>query len=314
MEERLIDDEYGKGVRMKKTKDGYVLADEYVSEGVELENEAQEEEEIAFEFPTFEAGEGEDDLIGLDPEELQKRLAERERIEAEKRAEYEKLCEAGNALLAKQDFENAEKEFEKASLILEEHTEASLGFWRAKTQGFASAKALVEEYEEAGVENLAYDLGEDAVAILKAEQRELFQKEYDALLEDEAPLKEKFESKQESRREYLKKRLKKSSIIFGISAIPFIAFVVLTAVYIRLIFQTQYGENIPFAVAFGVLAVVFFILFVIAGNRFSISLRLHLKNERTDSTDDGARLVQISLQKEVYEFFLKQEEKEEETA
>ena len=69
MEERIIDDEYGRGVRLRKTKDGYVdVTDEQVDENDE---EIVSAEEISFEFPTFEAGEGEEDLIGLSPEEVE---------------------------------------------------------------------------------------------------------------------------------------------------------------------------------------------------------------------------------------------------
>ena len=36
MEERMIDDEYGRGVRLKKTKDGYVdVTDEMAADGTD---------------------------------------------------------------------------------------------------------------------------------------------------------------------------------------------------------------------------------------------------------------------------------------
>ena len=83
MEERMIDDEYGRGVKLRKTKDGYVdVTDEAVDENDESVMDA---EEINFEFPTFEAGEGEEDWIGLSPEEVEKRRKEREEEEAKRR-------------------------------------------------------------------------------------------------------------------------------------------------------------------------------------------------------------------------------------
>ena len=54
MEERMIDDEYGRGIRLKKTKDGYVdVTDELAEDSETLENE-EGMEEIAFEFPMLE--------------------------------------------------------------------------------------------------------------------------------------------------------------------------------------------------------------------------------------------------------------------
>ena len=59
MEERIIDDEYGRGIRLKKTADGYVDA---TDELVEEENDEQETDEVAFEFPVF-GDEDDEDLV-----------------------------------------------------------------------------------------------------------------------------------------------------------------------------------------------------------------------------------------------------------
>ena len=88
MEERIIDDEYGRGIRLKKTKDGYVdvtdeLAENAETEGVEAEVAAEEEgEEVSFEFPVFDVEEEDEDLIGLDPEEAARIRREREEAAA----------------------------------------------------------------------------------------------------------------------------------------------------------------------------------------------------------------------------------------
>ena len=56
MEERIIDDEYGRGVRLKKTKDGYVDATDELAKNENVEGEETEllEDEIAFAFPVEE--------------------------------------------------------------------------------------------------------------------------------------------------------------------------------------------------------------------------------------------------------------------
>ena len=51
MEERIIDDEYGRGVRLKKTKDGYVDVTDELADG---ENpEMEDGEEISFYLPVY---------------------------------------------------------------------------------------------------------------------------------------------------------------------------------------------------------------------------------------------------------------------
>ena len=64
MEERMIDDEYGRGIRMKKTKDGYV---DVTDAALDAETEEEITEEMTFEFPVLE--EDDEDLVGLTPEE-----------------------------------------------------------------------------------------------------------------------------------------------------------------------------------------------------------------------------------------------------
>ena len=63
MEERIIDDEYGRGVRLKKTKDGFIDATD------ETLQDWEEVEEAVFEFPVLETDEDDEDLVGLSPEE-----------------------------------------------------------------------------------------------------------------------------------------------------------------------------------------------------------------------------------------------------
>ena len=77
MEERIIDDEYGRGIRLKKTKDGYVDVTDELAE--ELPDDEEGGEELAFEFPEME--EDDEDLVGLSPEEaaaLRKKKQEEE--------------------------------------------------------------------------------------------------------------------------------------------------------------------------------------------------------------------------------------------
>lgn len=194
MEERIIDDEYARGIRLKKTKDGYVdVTDELSEEAKEtppeteedsvlegeltesLEDpEAEPEEEVSFEFPELE--EDDEDLVNLTPEEAIALRKKKEAEEAARRAEYKRLCEEGEELLLSGSFKAAELKFEKALPLDEEAADAAVGYWRARTSDFSEPDILAEEYAETGYESLENDLGDGAVEKLKANYRGIFEK------------------------------------------------------------------------------------------------------------------------------------------
>ena len=113
MEERIIDDEYGRGVRLRKTKDGYVDVTDTLAETDNADENANEEtleaEEISFEFPDI-VEEEDEDLIGLDPEEAARIRAERAAEEEKRKAEAAARAEAENAA---RKAEEAKKEAEE---------------------------------------------------------------------------------------------------------------------------------------------------------------------------------------------------------
>ncbi len=303
MEERIIDDEFGKGVRLKKNKDGdYVIA-----EGADETDEEQETsgDEISFEFPTFEVEEGEEDLIGLSPEEVEAIRLQRAEEAAARRAEYEALCVEGKTALEAEKLEEAVEIYGKALTLDEEPTEASVGYWTAKTKNFTEPDVLVEEYKEMGVENMEFDLGYQAAQTLKEQYGEVFQKRYDELVTEEKPLREEVEGKRENRRAYIKARLKKTGIIYGISLLPLLLCLALALVLGGKIPTVPDNRYVAPTIVFAVLTVAFFIVSIVCLNRFWLAFRINRINEDPESTDEGARLVQIEQYKELYEYFLK---------
>ncbi len=299
-EERIIDDEYGRGVRLRKTKEGYVdVTDELASE---VEEEA--EEEISFAFPMEDEEEDDEDLVGLSPEEaaaLRKQKAEAaERL----RAEYEQTVAEGEKLLEQGSFHAAELKFEKALKLDAIATEASVGYWRAKTANFTNPDVLIEEYVEPGIESLEYDLGYEATDIIKREYQSVFQKRYDELKAEEEPLRASVTKKQQARREVLKARKKKHIVAFIVSLVPFLLFAVLAAVFGMKNFSTPDNAYIPVTIVFSALAVVAFFVFAIFANKLLNTRRIFATNERLTSTEEGERLFQITEYKNLYEAFL----------
>ena len=303
MEERIIDDEYGRGVRLRKTKDGYVdVTDELADENADGE-ESIAAEEIAIEFPDFEEYEDED-LIGLDPAEVERRRQEKAAEDARRRAEYERYCAEGDEFLAAESFKAAAQKYEKAYELDENPKEAALGLWRAKTENFTQPDVLAEEYAEVGVETMEYDLGEETLQTLKQQYGDVFRGRIDALTEEETPLAEEVEVKQVKRRAYLKDRLKKATIKFAISAVPMLTALILAIVFGLKINSTPTDTYVLPTIICGVAWAVFFVVFAVFTNKFINAFRMRKQNENLSSTGAGMRLLTIRNYKTLYAYIL----------
>ena len=310
MEERIIDDEYGRGVRLKKTKDGYVdVTDAETDLGVEADE--TDGEEAVFEFPTFDMDEDDEDLVNLTPEEAAALRKQKEEAVARRKAEYERCCKEGDELLETGSFRAAELKFEKALELDEEATEASVGYWRAKTSNFTDPDVLISEYAEAGIESLEHDLGYQATEIVKKEHKDAFKKRVKELCEEETPLAQSVAEKQATRRVVLQERVKRSTIGFLVILIPTLAFAVLTIVFGLSNFTTRENTFIVPTILCGAGFVISFIAFIVLTNKWINALRMRAANENLASSEDGAHLIQIREYRELYLELLKGAESDE---
>lgn len=306
-EERIIDDEYGRGVKLRKTKDGYVD----VTDELAMDDETEEAvDEVSFEFPMTDEEEDDEDLVGLSPEEAM--ALKKQKVEAAERrkAEYAQAIEEGNALLDAGEYEAAEKKFEEALNLDELATDAAVGYWRAKTEDFQKPDVMLEEYLELGADSLEYDLGYEAAKEIKTQYRHVFEKRVKELEEEELPLAEEVEGKQAARREILKARLKKSTIKFAIACVPALALLICTIVFALKIPTVMDNRFIPWTIGFGVAAFVALIVCLGVGNTFKNVCKIYNKNERLSSTEAGERLMEIRAYKALYTNLLATEEGE----
>ncbi len=304
MEERIIDDEYGRGIRLKKTEEGYVdVTDELAEEGKEEET-AFEGEEMAFEFPVLDTDEDDEDLVGLSPEEAMKLRKQKAEAAKLRRAEYEEVCAEGDKLLADGDFQAAEAAFERALVLDITATEASVGYWKAKTENFANPDVLVGEYADASIESLEYDLGVEAVEQIKKEYKTELQKRYDELAEEEKPLAETVLSAQERRRGILSKRVTKRGIFFMAVLVPMLVAAVFSAICALRIFTPNGDKYVTLTAVCGGIFFLFFLAFIVATNKLINAFRMRAKNEDLEKTEDGARLVEIRDYMTIYKCLL----------
>ena len=300
MEERIIDDEYGRGVRLKKTKDGYVDVTDELAEG-ELSEEGGEE--ITFEFPTLGGYDGEqddEDLVDLSPEEAKRVRKEKAEAIERRHAEYVRTCAQGNKLLEGGSYHAAEVEFERALQLDEVATDASVGYWRAKTADFTNPDVLVAEYVDAGIESLEFDLGYEAVDIIRRDYRAAFEKRVAELTEEETPLRAKFEEKQEARREVLASRKLRWGVAFVLCLLPVLAAIIATVVVGMKNFSTRDSQYIVPTIVLAGVSLVLFIAFMVVTNKYLNAGRMYRMNERLSSTEEGLRLLEIAEYKELY--------------
>lgn len=300
MEERILDEEIGRKIRIKKTQDGEMDVVDELSEPDEEPIEG--EEEYTFELPEY--LEDDEDLVGLSPEEAMALRKKKQEEAAARRAEYERLLAEGEALLEEGSYRSAELKFEKALMLDDEATAASVGYWRAKTENFENPDVLMDEYVESGIENLEFDLGYQATEIIRAEYKDKFVRRYEELVAEEAPLLETVLGAQERRRAILKPRRKKSALAFGISSAALIGSLAATITLALKNFTVKGDSFMIPAVIAGVVSVAVFAAFGVFTNQFVNACRIYRANEKLSSTDDGARLEEIAEYKDLYEKFL----------
>lgn len=313
MEERIIDDVMGRGIRLKKTKDGYTdVTDELAPETEEEEvveeisvilPEGQDEERILESSVTpMEADD--EELVDLSPEEADRVRAKKEAERILRQETYKKMCDEGEKLLQTQSYKAAELAYEKALQYDELATEASVGYWRAKTADFTDPDVLVEEYLEEGMEELEYDLGVLAVETIKKEFHANFEKRYEELTEQEAPYLEEVTKKQTARRQVLTKRRIKTGILCGASILPFLVGVIATIYLLTMNFKTVEDTYlIPTIIAGGVSLLAFFGM-LIGINQFFNACRMYRMNEDLSSTEEGKAVLEIRAYKKIYEELL----------
>lgn len=312
MEERIIDDEYGRGIRLKKTKDGYVDVTDSAApadgeertdaDGEIAAEEGETGEEVTFEFPDL--TEDDEDLVNLTPEEAIALRKKKEEAEARRKAEYARLCAEGDELLLTGSYKAAELKFEKALPLDEEGAEAAVGYWRAKTSDFSDPDVLGAEYAETGFESLENDLGERATKMIGERYREVFAAKVKALEEEETPLAEEVAAKQEKRREVLNARLSSARKKFAAASLPTLVLFVSTILFATKIVTRSDGLFLWLTVAAGALFAIGFVFFGVATNKLLNARRMRRANEDLSSTKEGERLLTVRAYKELYRHFV----------
>ena len=140
---------------------------------------------------------------------------------------------------------------------------------------------------------MEFDLGYRATDIIREKYRDVFEKRVEELSAEEKPLAETFEGKQQRRRAVLKSRVKRSTVATLIAALPTIALLVCTLLYLFKNFTVKTNEYMTPTIVLGAAFFVTFIVFILIANKWIKALRMKRANESLSTTEEGARLYEI---------------------
>lgn len=222
-----------------------------------------------------------EDLIGLSQEEYERKRLEREHL----LKECENLIAEGERLLKKGEYESSETLFRQAASYCPENSRARQGILACITQNFQNIEPLLLW------ENASLASGDEVTRkyILKeasdrlAAQRELVSAEA-------APLRNKFQKAQRERRESFHANRNYYGIRLAILSVCLLGMIVGCIVSAFFIARTKVSTPIVLSAAFGALAAVLLVLWLVCLRKLLVAQRLCRENERLSSTEEGARL------------------------
>ena len=279
MEERIMDDEESRKIKIKRTKSGETDA---------VEEDAEEElEEVLLDLP--EGDEYDEDLVGLTPSQLQEELKRREKAAAEARATCKKLVEEGERLLKIGKFSEAETFFAQALLYDDESPDIQRGLWASRTQGMRDIDGLLTEEH---AEEFARADGAIRKEVLSALGEKL-KAERETCMKEEKELTPRVEGEQAKRREAFTANRRYYKLRLCVFLALAVAFAIGAAISAGFIYRTQTVYPVVFTAVFAGLAVIAVCVAIFFSRGLIVASRLCRENERLSSTEEGARLAYL---------------------
>ena len=281
MDERMLDDEESERLKGRiVTEDGIV----------------------EYEIP--EMDESDEDLIGLSREEYLERVKQRKRAAEEAARERDKMLEEGDRLLKKGEYESAESFFAQALVYDADSFRAHAGVWISRTENFTSTDAF---YQKKAAQEF-HEADEKTRAFVLKQIGERLQSERERISAEAAPLKKSVKEAQDARRESFRANRNYYLVRFCI----LLTLVVCTAIGVGVsayyIPRSHEITPIVCTVAFGVLCLLFALIWIIYVRKLIVAARLCRANEKLSSTEDGAILEDLLKKLACLELALNAEE------
>ena len=285
MEERLIDKDESRRIKIKHTAEGDDVVDALAPDG-ETAEESEEDADYIVELPEEDGEEYDEDLVGLTPSQLRARMEAKKRAEERARAEYQKLADDAKALLGQGEYERAEPLFAQAALYECDDGSAKRGLWMCRTKNFTETHAFYDR--DAAQEFYWTDENVRNEVLEKLGNR--IRSERAALEEEVKPLRAAYEAEKEKRAEafaaHKRYYLIRSLIVFA----AFVALAIGAIVSATFILKRSDNLALILTVAFAALALVVFVLFLVYALKTVNASRMCRANEQLASTASGAEL------------------------
>lgn len=294
MEERMLDEDENRGIRIKRTADGETDA----VEGLE-----GDEGEVAFEFPE----EYDETLAGMTQEQVEAELRRREKAREEALAACNKLIEEGNALLAEEKFDEAEEKFAQATAYDMDSQPAAEGLFTAATKNFTDSEHLFSDERAEDLERLEW--GRKIVAEKFGDRLREEEKIY---REEAAALRPAVDENHDKLRDAFAANKRYYLILTCVALFCAVACAVATAIAADSILRMKDGTlPVTFTVIFGVLTFASITVSAVFFARLIGANRLCRMNEEPDATADGARLTALDNRLRIISLILDEKETEE---
>lgn len=296
MEERILDKEEGRGIKLKRTADGETDATDAL---------AEDGEEVVLDLP--ETDEYDEDLVGLTPSQLKEELERRERAAQRAREESERFAAEGRKKLAAEEYGAAEELFERALLADAGNREARNDLWTARTCNFTSAEKL---YEEGIADELLLD-GEAHAAVLE-KMGDTLAAEKENYVREAEPLRPAVEEARAERREAFRRNKNYYLVRFAICFAICVLFAVGVGISADYILRIQNAVPVILTAVFGIAAFAMLAVSAAFAAKTIVAWRLCARNEDLSSTEDGARLADLQQRVAALEQILSPAEETEE--
>ena len=306
MEERIIDDEDARLVKIKRTKNG----DDVVEDtGAEAEAAPSDETADGSDY-TVEFADDEDydeDLVGLTPTQLKEELERRERMKQEARDACDECIARGEALLREEDFAGAEEEFASAVSFLADDESAHRLLWMARTKNHTDTETYYDS-------DHAYELQSAPQAVrdeVLARDGEKLRSERESLLAEIGQLETQVKPKRAERRDPLLANKNYYRVRLCVLLLCVVCFAIASGISAYYTVRTTSIAPIITCAVFGGGAVISLIFTVFYTRFLLVALRLYLANENLSSTEDGRTLLALKKREACLALILDGEETQE---
>jgi len=287
MEERTLDDDIEKGLKLKKKEE---LDGEAVTDADETATEdSSENGDIVLDIPVVD--EENEELADMTPEQAAAYIKQKEEEQAKLLEQKDDLKAEALAAEEAGEEDRAEELYYNILELDPSDLMANVGYARKLTKDFSVYDDFdsVKELYKKGVDNAS----EDFTAAVKDSCEANIRAEADVLKKEEEELSAKVEEKRASRREAFKADCRKKRNSFLRRLVIFAVWLALAIIFAARISSTHTSTFLILAIVFGALDLFALVFLLIAANKFSTAAHRVKENEKDSATKDGRALIAV---------------------